>query len=114
MRPDITKRMKIHVLKIGEIPSNNPPIRMSVGLKKCLHIEFEFQKTYYGLSEEILGVIYFHLISVSIKFMEIAFINRDVAGAITHSFVSKDFITKFEVMDGTPVRCSVLNFLIFR
>ena len=40
----ITKEEEFIVQNIGEGPSDNPPIKMEVGIEECLHIEFEFTK----------------------------------------------------------------------
>lgn len=87
---------------MGEAPAQG--IKMEVGIEDCLHIEFEFDKQKYHLQvryflhwshfcwgahsnmciahfqDVILGKIYFLLVRIKIKFMELAVIRREAAG----------------------------------
>ena len=51
------------------IPS--PPIKMEVGIEDCLHIEFEYDKASYHLSDVVLGRISFLLVRIRLKHMEL-------------------------------------------
>ena len=59
----------------------NSPIKMEVGIEDCLHIEFEYNKSKYHLKDVIVGKIYFLLVRIKIKHMEIAIIKRETTGA---------------------------------
>lgn len=54
---------------------------MEVGIEDCLHIEFEYNKSKYHLKDVIVGKIYFLLVRIKIKHMEIAIIKRETTGA---------------------------------
>ena len=58
----------------------------------------------YHLKDTVLGKIYFLLVRIKIKHMEIAIIRRESTGAGANATPASDTITKFEVMDGAPVR----------
>lgn len=46
-------------------------IKMEVGIEDCLYIEFEYNKFKYYLKDVIVGKIYFLLVRIKIKYMEI-------------------------------------------
>ncbi len=58
---------------------------MEVGIEDCLHIEFEYNKSKYHLKDVIVGKIYFLLVRIKIKHMEIAIIKRETTGAGEYS-----------------------------
>ncbi|CAN0438472.1 unnamed protein product, partial [Ectocarpus sp. 13 AM-2016] len=53
---------------------------MEVGIEDCLHIEFEYDKSAYHLQDVVIGKIYFLLVRIKIKHMEMAIIRRETAG----------------------------------
>lgn len=59
----------------------NNSIKMEVGIEDCLHIEFEYNKSKYHLKDVIVGKIYFLLVRIKIKTMELAIIRRETTGA---------------------------------
>ncbi|KAH8047745.1 hypothetical protein JL720_16023 [Aureococcus anophagefferens] len=59
----------------------NNTIKMEVGIEECLHIEFEYDKTKYHLNDIIIGKVYFLLVRIKIKHMELAIIRRRRAQA---------------------------------
>ena len=52
----------------------------------------------------IIGKIYFLLVRIKIKHMELAIIRRESCGSGAELFNASETITKYEVMDGAPVR----------
>ena len=83
----------------------NPSIKMEVGIEDCLHIEFEYNKSKYAVARDVratlplplallencyvgryhlkdvvTGKIYFLLVRIRIKHMELAIIRRESAG----------------------------------
>ena len=56
-------------------------IKMEVGIEDCLHIEFEYNKSKYHLKDVIVGKIYFLLVRIKIKHMELAIIKRETTGS---------------------------------
>jgi hypothetical protein len=91
---------------VNEAPENNPPIKMEVresaqgtrperrasalhpglgvwqvGIEDCLHIEFEYNKSRYHLRDVVHGKIFFLLVRIKIKNMEVAIIRRESPAA---------------------------------
>ena len=52
-----------------------------VGIEDCLHIEFEYNKSRYHLRDVVHGKIFFLLVRIKIKNMEVAIIRRESAAA---------------------------------
>ena len=53
---------------------------MEVGIEECLHIEFEFSRSVYSLKDCILGKVYFNLVRIKIKQMELNIIRKEMVG----------------------------------
>ncbi|KAJ4840608.1 Vacuolar protein sorting-associated protein 26B [Turnera subulata] len=85
-------------------PSINNSIKMEVGIEDCLHIEFEYNKSKYHLKDVILGKIYFLLVRIKIKNMELEIRRRESTGSGPNTYVETETLAKFELMDGAPVR----------
>jgi vacuolar protein sorting-associated protein 26 len=51
-----------------------------------------------------VGKIYFLLVRIKIKHMELSIIRRETTGAAPNQYNESETITKFEIMDGAPVR----------
>ena len=88
-------------------PEINTSIKMEVGIEDCLHIEFEYNKSKcvsrsspllvdldwhlltvnaagacrYHLKDVVLGKIFFLLVRIKIKHMELAIIRRESTGS---------------------------------
>jgi vacuolar protein sorting-associated protein 26 len=88
-------------------------IKMEVGIEDCLHIEFEFDKQRYHLQDVILGKIYFLLVRIKIKFMELAVIRREAAGVGPNAYNESENIVKFELMDGAPIKGECVPIRLF-
>lgn len=70
---------------------------MEVGIEECLHIEFEYNKSKYHLKDVIVGKIYFLLVRIKIKHMEIAIIKRETTGSGNlHSTINHLFTLDLE------------------
>ena len=63
--------------------------------------EFVFR---YHLKDAIIGKIYFLLVRVKIKQMEVHIIKRETTGSGPNVYHEDDTIAKFEIMDGAPVK----------
>ena len=87
-----------------DLPEINHSIKMEVGIEECLHIEFEYNKSKYHLKDIVLGKIYFLLVRIKIKHMELAIIRREQSGVAPNVLNESETLTKFEIMDGAPVR----------
>merc|ERR1719342_1141537 len=100
----MTKELDLAVHTLATYPEMNNPIKMEVGIEECLHIEFEYNKSKYHLKDVIVGKIYFLLVRIKIKHMEIAIIKRETTGSGPNTFHENETIAKYEIMDGAPVR----------
>jgi vacuolar protein sorting-associated protein 26 len=73
----------------------------------------------YHLKDVIVGKIYFLLVRIKIKHMELSIIRRETTGSPPNQYNESETITKFEIMDGAPVRgrsvilCPCKGFLIW-
>ena len=77
---------------------------MEVGIEDCLHIEFEYNHSRYHLRDVVHGKIFFLLVRIKIKNMEVAIIRRESTGTGANVFNESETVAKFEIMDGAPVR----------
>ncbi|OSX72095.1 hypothetical protein BU14_0469s0008 [Porphyra umbilicalis] len=94
-------------------PRPSAPIRMEVGIEDALHIEFEFNKSHYHLSDVLLGKVFFLLVRIKIKRMEVEIRKRESAGSGASVYNDTDTVAKFEVMDGAPVRGECIPIRMF-
>jgi vacuolar protein sorting-associated protein 26 len=118
---DVVKECDIWVHSFRMPPDSNNSIKMEVGIEDCLHIEFEYNKSKcasvpllsfvvtneafrYHLKDVIVGKIYFLLVRIKIKHMELSIIRRETTGSPPNQYNESETITKFEIMDGAPVR----------
>ncbi|XP_025412787.1 vacuolar protein sorting-associated protein 26B-like isoform X1 [Sipha flava] len=110
---DIVKEIDIIVHTLSSYPDMNNSIKMEVGIEDCLHIEFEYNKCKYHLKDVIVGKIYFLLVRIKIKHMEIAIIKRETTGSGPNTFNENETIAKYEIMDGAPVRGESIPIRVF-
>jgi vacuolar protein sorting-associated protein 26 len=54
---------------------------MEVGIEDCLHIEFEFSRSVFNLRDCILGKVYFNLVRIKIKHMELNIVKKETVGS---------------------------------
>lgn len=85
-------------------PDHGPGIKMEVGIEDCLHIEFEYNKSKYHLKDVIVGKIYFLLVRIKIKHMEIAILRKESISNGSNPQTETETIAKYEIMDGAPVK----------
>uniref|UniRef100_A0A8B9KCL0 VPS26, retromer complex component B n=2 Tax=Astyanax mexicanus TaxID=7994 RepID=A0A8B9KCL0_ASTMX len=110
---DLSKEMDIVVHTLSTYPELNSSIKMEVGIEDCLHIEFEYNKSKYHLKDVIVGKIYFLLVRIKIKHMEIDIIKRETTGTGPNVYHENDTIAKYEIMDGAPVRGESIPIRLF-
>ena len=67
----------------------------------------------YHLKDVIVGKIYFLLVRLKIKHMELSIIRRETTGAPPNQYNESETITKFEIMDGAPVRGETIPIRLF-
>jgi len=94
-------------------PEANPVLKMEVGIEDCLHIEFEYDKSVYALDECIQGVINFLLVRIKIQKMELQIIKREQTGTGPNLYNETEIITKYEIMDGAPVKDEQIPIRLF-
>lgn len=101
----------VHTYRL--LPDSNNAIKMEVGIEDCLHIEFEYNKSKYHLKDVIVGKIHFLLVRIKIKYVELSIIRRETTGVAPNQYNESDTITKFEIMDGAPVRGETVPIRLF-
>jgi hypothetical protein len=72
---------------------------MDVGIEDCLHIEFEYSKSKYHLKDVIVGRIYFLLVRLKIKHMELSIIRRETTGSPPNQYNESETLVRFEVCE---------------
>ncbi|KAF9338259.1 Vacuolar protein sorting-associated protein 26B [Podila minutissima] len=111
---DVVKERDIWVYSYVMPAENaNNSIKMEVGIEDCLHIEFEYNRSKYHLKDVIVGKIYFLLVRIKIKHMELSIIRRETTGTAPNQYNESETITKFEIMDGAPVRGETIPIRLF-
>ncbi|KAG8897594.1 Vacuolar protein sorting-associated protein 26B [Tulasnella sp. 403] len=110
---DVVKERDLWVHSYRMPPDSNNSIKMEVGIEDCLHIEFEYNKSKYHLKDVIVGKIYFLLVRIKIKHMELSIIRRETTGSVPNQYNESETITKFEIMDGAPVRGETIPIRLF-
>lgn len=110
---DVNKEKDLWVHSFRMPPDSNNAIKMEVGIEDCLHIEFEYNKSKYHLKDVIVGKIYFLLVRIKIKHMELSIIRRETTGAPPNQYNESETITKFEIMDGAPVKGETIPIRLF-
>ncbi|CAM9436339.1 unnamed protein product, partial [Ectocarpus fasciculatus] len=98
---------------LAESDAPQAPLKMEVGIEDCLHIEFEYDRQKYHLHDVVQGKIYFLLVRIKIKHMELAVIRRETAGSGSNTYNESENITKFELMDGAPVKGECIPIRLF-
>lgn len=101
---NVVKVVDFAVQNVQVQPEVNNTIKMEVGIEDCLHIEFEYNRSKYHLQDVVVGKIYFLLVRIKIKYMEIVIIKRETTGSGANTFNESENVSKFEIMDGAPVR----------
>ena len=79
-------------------------IKMEVGIEECLHIEFEYERSWYHLKDMVVGRINFLLVRIKLKYMEIELRRRETAHVGSNPRNESEIIGKYEIMDGAPVK----------
>lgn len=88
------------------------PIKYEVGIEDWLHLIFEFERTKYHSKDFISGTVTFKKVSIRLKSMELQIIKKETIGAGNKIYkelgitavAENDVITKFEIMDGGPIK----------
>lgn len=110
---NIVEHQDFWVRNYTPVPTINNSIKMEVGIEDCLHIEFEYNKSKYHLNDVIIGKIYFLLVRIKIKNMELEIRRRESTGSGPNTYVETETLAKFELMDGAPVRGESIPIRLF-
>ncbi|KAK9764245.1 Vacuolar protein sorting-associated protein 26 [Basidiobolus ranarum] len=110
---DLVKEKDFWVYSYRMPLDTNNSIKMEVGIEDCLHIEFEYNKSKYHLKDVIVGKIYFLLVRIKIKHMELSIIRRETTGSAPNQYNESENLTKFEIMDGAPIRGETIPIRLF-
>ena len=110
---DVIREKDIWVYSYRIPPEVNSSIKMDVGIEDCLHIEFEYSKSKYHLKDVIVGRIYFLLVRLKIKHMELSIIRRETTGAAPNQYNESETLVRFEIMDGSPSRGETIPIRLF-
>lgn len=113
MAANTVATQEIWVHNYQRAPEVNSSIKMEVGIEDCLHIEFEYNRSKYHLSDVIIGKIFFLLVRIKIKHMELAIIKRETTGSGSNLYTESETITKYEIMDGAPVKGESIPIRLF-
>ena len=110
---DLVKEHDIAVHTLSSYPDLINSLKMEVGIEDCLHIEFEYNKSKYHLRDVVVGKIYFLLVRIKIKHMEIAIIRKETTGTPPNVYTENEQVAKYEIMDGAPVRGESIPIRLF-
>jgi len=110
---NITKQIELWQQMFIPAPEANSSIKMEVGIEDCLHIEFEYNRSKYHLKDVIIGKIYFLLVRLKIKSMNLCLIKRETTGSGLDMYNENKTLSKFEIMDGAPVRGEAIPVRLF-
>jgi len=86
---------------------------MEVGIDECIHIEFQYNSSFYHLKDCVLGKVSFLLMKLKIKNMQLDIIKRELHGPENQQTIDNEVIGKFEIMDGSPIKGEVIPIRMF-
>lgn len=114
---EIKREKELWVFQYISVPpsskDNTAMVKMDVGIEDCLHIEFEYLKSRFSLKDVIVGRIYFFLVRLKIKHMELSLIRRETVGAPPNQITDSETVVRFEIMDGAPVKGEIIPIRLF-
>lgn len=110
---DVIREKDLWVYSYNIPPDTVNSIKMDVGIEDCLHIEFEYSKSRYHLKDVIVGRIYFLLVRLKVKHMELSIIRRETTGTPPNQYNESETLVRFEIMDGAPVRGETIPIRLF-
>ena len=78
---NVVKEADIIVQNVGTPPETAESlVKLEVGIEDCLHIEFEYDRGAYHLTDTVTGRVNFLLVRIRIKTIEVAVIRRETIG----------------------------------
>eukprot|EP00008_Paramoeba_atlantica_P005331 CAMPEP_0201488244 /NCGR_PEP_ID=MMETSP0151_2-20130828/17846_1 /ASSEMBLY_ACC=CAM_ASM_000257 /TAXON_ID=200890 /ORGANISM="Paramoeba atlantica, Strain 621/1 / CCAP 1560/9" /LENGTH=290 /DNA_ID=CAMNT_0047873499 /DNA_START=72 /DNA_END=941 /DNA_ORIENTATION=- len=109
----VTKELGFWIQNFQVAPEVNNGIKMEVGIEDCMHIEFEYNKARYHLKDVIIGKVFFILVRIKIKNMELSLIKKETMGATDSDMKEQSTVIKYEIMDGAPVKGETVPVRLF-
>lgn len=109
----VTKEQEIWVVNYQEAPSKNKPILMTVGVDRCVRIEFKYAKTWYNMTDVVLGQVYFELVRLPLQSMELQIQRKETTGFAPNQTVDTEVLARYELMDGAPVKGESMPIRVF-
>lgn len=110
---DVIREKELWVYANQSPPDAPTTVKMDIGIEGCIHIEFEYSKSRYSLKDVIVGRIYFMLVRLKIKHMELSLIRRESVGLGLNQVNDSQTLVRFEIMDGAPVRGETIPIRLF-
>lgn len=102
---NIVAEQDIWVENVSAPPEASKQFKMEVGIEDCLHIEFEYDKSRYHLEDTVIGKVFFILVRIKIKHMELAIQKREAVEQGSGNVINEtETLAKYEIMDGAPIR----------
>jgi vacuolar protein sorting-associated protein 26 len=92
----------VNPLSNSVLAESNEPIKLEVGIEDWLHLIFDVERSKFSLKDCIIGSVTFKKVSIRLKSMEIQIIKRETIAAGNQ--VENDVVTRFEIMDGAPIK----------
>ena len=111
--PKVIKEKDFAVYLPSVEPDLSQNIKMEVGIEECLHIEFEYNKGAYHLKDCVIGKVYFLLVRIKIKKMELEIVKKESYGTGANAQTQEEAVTKFEVMDGCPNKGDIIPIRLY-
>lgn len=99
---DIRSEKDFAVQNPSQIPEINNSIKMEVGIDDVLHLEFMWDKCKYHLKDVIRGKVFFLLVRLKVKHMELNILRKEISGQGANQTIDTEVVSKFEIMDGQP------------
>ena len=87
----------------SRLSEENKPIKLEVGIDEWLHLIFEMDQRNFGLKDICTGKVTFKKANIKLKSMEIQIIKKEIIN-VTGVAPETSVITKYEIMDGGPVK----------
>ena len=94
------------------LDSDNQQIRLEVGIEEWLHLIFDVDCRKFGLKDVAHGRVTFKKVSIRLKSMEIQIIRKETANN-ANAQPDSTVITKFEIMDGGPIKNETIPIRFF-
>mmetsp|Transcript_28310 Transcript_28310/g.43871 ORF Transcript_28310/g.43871 Transcript_28310/m.43871 type:complete len:294 (-) Transcript_28310:144-1025(-) len=109
----LNKELGFLVHNFQVAPEVNNGIKMEVGIEDCMHIEFEYNKARYHLKDVIIGKVFFILVRIKIKNMELSLIKKETLGSNDPDVKEQTAVIKYEIMEGAPVKGETVPVRLF-